>query len=51
MTRRTHSVGYFVNWGIYARGFKPEHIPVDDLTHILYCALSALPLTSLPLVH
>ena len=32
-----HRVGYFVNWGIYARAFKPEHIPVDDLTHILYC--------------
>ncbi|GAA6027398.1 hypothetical protein JCM8097_007829 [Rhodosporidiobolus ruineniae] len=30
------NVGYFVNWGIYARSYKPEHIPVNDLTHILY---------------
>ncbi|BGP15861.1 Chitinase 4 [Rhodosporidiobolus nylandii] len=30
------NVGYFTNWGIYARGYKPEHVPVDDLTHILY---------------
>lgn len=30
------SVGYFTNWGIYARGYKPESIPVTDLTHLLY---------------
>ncbi|KAJ3480334.1 hypothetical protein NLI96_g8418 [Meripilus lineatus] len=30
------SVGYFVNWGIYARKFPPSLIPVNDLTHILY---------------
>lgn len=30
------SVGYFTNWGIYARGYKPESIPVADLTHLLY---------------
>ncbi|KAI6157544.1 glycoside hydrolase family 18 protein [Pisolithus tinctorius] len=31
-----YSVGYFVNWGIYARKFPPTLIPVQDLTHILY---------------
>lgn len=30
------SVGYFTNWGIYARGYKPDSIPVNDLTHLLY---------------
>lgn len=30
------SVGYFTNWGIYARGYKPEAVPVQDLTHLLY---------------
>ncbi|GAA5825749.1 hypothetical protein JCM11251_000358 [Rhodosporidiobolus azoricus] len=30
------NVGYFTNWGIYGREFKPEHIPAQDLTHILY---------------
>ncbi|KAG0706141.1 glycoside hydrolase family 18 protein [Suillus ampliporus] len=31
-----YSVGYFVNWGIYARKFPPSNIPAQDLTHILY---------------
>ncbi|GAA6060066.1 hypothetical protein JCM10212_003027 [Sporobolomyces blumeae] len=31
------NVGYFTNWGIYGRGYKPEHIPVGNLTHLLYC--------------
>ncbi|KAM0756225.1 hypothetical protein T439DRAFT_320922 [Meredithblackwellia eburnea MCA 4105] len=30
------NVGYFVNWGIYARSYKPDSIPVQSLTHILY---------------
>ncbi|GAA5906088.1 hypothetical protein JCM6882_003555 [Rhodosporidiobolus microsporus] len=30
------NVGYFTNWGIYGRAYKPEHIPAEDLTHILY---------------
>lgn len=36
------SVGYFTNWGIYARGYKPDSIPVADLTHLLYGMSSSL---------
>ncbi|KAF8516777.1 glycoside hydrolase superfamily [Gautieria morchelliformis] len=30
------SVGYFTNWGIYARNFQPSNITSSILTHILY---------------
>lgn len=29
-------VGYFVNWGIYARDYQVTDIPADKLTHINY---------------
>ena len=29
-------VGYFVNWGIYARDYKVTDIPADKMTHINY---------------
>ncbi|KIJ44283.1 carbohydrate-binding module family 5 protein [Sphaerobolus stellatus SS14] len=29
-------VGYFTNWGIYARNFQPSNINAPTLTHILY---------------
>lgn len=27
---------YFTNWSIYARGFLPEKLPLNDATHIIY---------------
>ncbi|KDN52285.1 glycoside hydrolase family 18 protein [Tilletiaria anomala UBC 951] len=30
------NVGYFVDWGIYARQYFPKHVPATSLTHILY---------------
>ncbi|GJJ12346.1 hypothetical protein Clacol_006587 [Clathrus columnatus] len=30
------SMGYFTNWGIYARNFQPTNIVSSTLTHILY---------------
>ncbi|KAG8729195.1 hypothetical protein FRC12_021192 [Ceratobasidium sp. 428] len=30
------NIGYFVNWGIYARAFTPQMIDASKLTHVLY---------------
>ncbi|KAG9082809.1 hypothetical protein FRC07_014087, partial [Ceratobasidium sp. 392] len=30
------NIGYFVNWGIYARAFYPQNIDASKLTHVLY---------------
>ncbi len=29
-------VGYFAEWGVYARDYQVEDVPADDLTHINY---------------
>ncbi|KAG8736103.1 hypothetical protein FRC10_009701 [Ceratobasidium sp. 414] len=39
LDRRTNgkvNIGYFVNWGIYARAFYPQNIDASKLTHVLY---------------
>jgi chitinase len=35
-------VGYFVEWGVYARGYTIEDIPADKLTHINYAFINVI---------
>ncbi|KAL7007908.1 Chitinase 4 [Cystobasidiomycetes sp. EMM_F5] len=37
------NIGYFTNWGIYGRKYRPQDIPAEHTTHILYSFANVKP--------